>query len=206
MARVSIREVLVGFVVDVIEPVLAADLVDLAQRGFAVHRSGGVVGGDRNHGSRLGGDRLADGGGPELVAIIGVRQDRVATRHGNGHLVVEVVGGLQNDFVAQIGDGQKRVDEGQVGAGRHHYRAPRIDAHAVLGAQLRRERLDQERDPLHGPVLVVLRVGEKCADLVDRFLGRAIVDHPLPQGNGAGIVPDQRRDTRDDRRLNRLHP
>ena len=83
---------------------------------------------------------------------------------------------------------------------------PPLDLDAVLRAQLGGDRLHQRRDALDRLVLVVLGVGEERADVVDRLLRRAVVDHSLAQGDGAGIVADQRRDRGDDGRLHCKHP
>src|SRR5207237_278779 len=78
------------------------------------------------------------------------------------------------------------------------------DVDAVLGAQLRRERVEKLRDPRDGPVLVILGVGEAPRDRIGDLRRRAVVDDALPERDRPGTATDQVADDRDDRRLDRL--
>jgi len=94
------------------------------------------------------GDRRADGVGPELIASVGRHEHRAAPGHLNRHLVIEVERDRQNDFIARLRDGEDGVDERHVGARRHHDAAAARDVDAVFVAKLRREALDERRQPL----------------------------------------------------------
>jgi len=135
MTRAAIREVLVGLVAHVVKAVPAAHLVDLAERLFAVHGAGRVVGRYGDHGPGLRSHRPADGFRSQPVVLVRAHRDRTAAGHGYGHLVVEVVRSLEDDFVTQVGDGQKRVHKAEIRARRHHDGALRAGGDAVLRPQ-----------------------------------------------------------------------
>ena len=119
--------------------------------------------------------------------------------------MIEVERDRQNDFVARLRDGEDGVDERHVGARRHHDAAAARDVDAVFVAKLRREALDERRQPLAALIFVRSRVGQRRAGGVDGRLRRAVVDHPLAERNRARNLADDIADDRHNRRLNRVH-
>ena len=205
MARPVIGEILIRLVADVVDASLATQAVDRPQVGFGVHHPGRVVGRDRHHRPGPLGDGPVDGVDLELVVGIGRHAHGSTVDHADCHLVVEIVGQRQNDFVARIGNRHQGVHEGHIAPGRHHDTLPVIERHAVVVAQLVGDDLQQRVNALDEFVLMVVGVGLEVADGVKRLGRRAVVGDALAQRQRAGGGADQLGDHRNDGRLHRLH-
>ena len=120
--------------------------------------------------------------------------------------MVEIERDRQNHLVARVGDCENRVHEGHVAAGRDHHAksVPRIDA--VLATQFVFDRTDQRA--IAGAVLVGMRLGvrERRPGRLQCRRRRAVVHDPLPQRNGARMLPDHVADNGDDGGLDGVHP
>jgi hypothetical protein len=93
--------------------------------------------------------------------------------------VVEVERRGQQHVIARVCDGEHRIHEREVAAGRDDDRAARRDVDAVLVAQPVSQRIDERR----------------------QALDRAVAHHPLTERNRAGCVGDPAADDGNHRRL-----
>jgi hypothetical protein len=176
-----VHEILVGFIVNVVEAMPAAEVVDLAQQRLRIDGAGRIVGADGDHRPRAIGDGTLNPIGLQLVTLVRGHADRAAIRHDDRHLVVEIVRQVQNDLVAGIGHGQHRVDETHVGAGRHDHPLVGAEADAVLGGELSLDRLQQFGNALDGLVLVILQVGQELLDMVNGLRRRPVPGDALSE-------------------------
>ena len=202
---IAVGEVLVHLVGDVVHPAIAAQGVDLAERGLGKYGAARVVRRDGDDGARPIGQRAANGVDAQLIPIVGGDGDGPAAGHLNRHLVVEVERGRQDDLVAGLGDGDRRVHERQVRARGHHQAPSDIDVDAVLGAQLVRQTLDQRRQAVSVVVVVGGRAFRRRARRIDRRPRRTVVHDALSERNRARHLPDEVADDRHDGRLDVVH-
>ena len=195
----------VRLVRDVVQPVIAAERVDLAERPLGEDRPARVVRRDGHDRSRARSDCRPDRVQSQLVAIVGGHRDRTAAGHLNRHLMVEVERRRQDDLVTGPGDGDDGMHERHVGAGGHHDAAASGDVNAVLRAQLPRQTVDQRPQAVAVLILIDDLAFKGRAGGVDGGPGRRVVHDTLPEGDGPWHLPDDVADDRHDRRLHRVH-
>ncbi len=120
MSRVIVCEILVGFVADVIEAISPAKLIYSAKCRLSVNGTGRIIRRNRDDRSRPVGDRPFDEFRLELRIDVGWGEHRARIRHGDRHLVIELVRGLEDHFVFGIDDREERIDEAHIAACSDH--------------------------------------------------------------------------------------
>src|SRR2546423_7701536 len=132
MPSAAVNEVFVGLIVDMIEALLLANPVHLAQSALGINRSAWIIRRNRYDSPRSWCDGGSDLRRLELKLFVGIDQHRQASCHCDGHFVVKVIWRLQDDFIPWISDGQNRIHEGHVAACSDHESASIADGDPVF--------------------------------------------------------------------------
>ena len=95
-----VGKVFIGFIANVIETLHLTKLINFLKGLGWIYSTSGIVG--RNGDDRTGswGNSCGDRFWLELITAIRGYTDRLTTDHTNGHFMIEVVGRIENDFIA----------------------------------------------------------------------------------------------------------
>ena len=211
----AVGEIFICFVGDVIDAGVAAELVDFVKGFLGIDGAGGIVRGDGDDGTSPVGDGVADG--IEIGLIIVERGDNDGLDAGDreGHFVVEVIGGVENDFIAGIGDGQGGVHKGHVAAGGDDEARGGHDLDAVLLPEFLFKGIDQRREAADVGIHVIAGLRPAASPTIfgaaeagggfQGLFGRTPVHDALAEGMGAWGGADPFSHDWDDGGLDLLH-
>ena len=176
MGRVVIGKIFVSFIGDVVEISITAEVVDLCELGLWIDGAGGIVRRNSDDGARAWCDGGFDGGQVELVVGQGGDGHSGDVGEGEGHVVVEVVGRLDDDLVAWIGDGEDGVVEGDVRACGDDYISI-MDI--IFDGEFLGDGFFERGDAGDGLVLVLLGVGHAFGEGLKGLRRRGVADDAL---------------------------
>ena len=182
-------EMFEGFVRDVVDVGIAAELVDVVEGVGGVDGAGGIVGGDGDDGPCFVGDGVAEEVGLELKGFVGGDDDGFAAGEDDGVVVVGVPGGVEDDFIAGVGDGEDGVEEGHASGGGNDEAGRRGRFWIfIFVPEFLFEGVEERGEAGGGGVLVVLDVAALKRAAASRDSGRGPVDRGLREERVPGLA------------------
>src|SRR5256885_6977799 len=111
MFRAIPYEILIGFIVNVVDATVAAEVVDLPQNQLRINLTGWIVGRNGNDRTSAASNGIGDGIDARPKLLIGRNHHAFAAGDADRHLVIEVIRREENNLFASAGDGENPIDK-----------------------------------------------------------------------------------------------